>query len=331
MSPRRSTMKPKLSPAAASARARTVTPSRSLPPGGIVTCGSGSTVAPADAACGSNSTDHVPAPPPASSSWVASARVCGPRLTSMSPNDKRHGGGEEVGLVGTNDVDEAAALQHDRRLLRASGVAPRRPCRGDERGARLPRRPRRVRLEQQRGSARDVRRRHARPVEDRERGAAPGRLRRRRREDLAAGRRDVRLERVAEVRRRSRREARDDAAPPGDDLDRPAARRDDRPAALLREVGAEALAVEVGDHRRRNRELERDRVGLAEAVVGQDQPDRAGGLRALRLREEGARAARRERDHPGERARRERVRARVVRVEAETAELARPPVVRCAP
>ena len=51
---------------------------------------------------------------------------------------------------------------------------------------------------------------------------------------------------------------------------------------------------------------DRDRVRLAEAVVDEDEPDRAGELRALRLRGEGADAARGEHDLARQRALRQR-------------------------
>ena len=68
------------------------------------------------------------------------------------------------------------------RFLRARRVAPRRPGGRHQRRLDLPRRPARVLLQQQRGRARDVRRRHRRAGEDRERRA--GRRGRRRREDV---------------------------------------------------------------------------------------------------------------------------------------------------
>ena len=71
---------------------------------------------------------------------------------------------------------------------------------------------------------------------------------------------------------------------------------DRRLAAVRRQVGAQVRAVEVGDHPGRERQPDRDRVRLAEAVVDQDQADRAADRRALRLRDEGAGAARDEQD-----------------------------------
>ena len=62
--------------------------------------------------------------------------------------------------------------------------------------------------------------------------------------------------------------------------------------------GAERRSVDVGDHAAGDRQLERDRIRLAEAVVDEDDPGRAGLLRATGLRRERARAARDERDRP---------------------------------
>ena len=92
------------------------------------------------------------------------------------------------------------------------------------------------------------------------------------------------------------------------------------PAAVRRGVRAQVLAVEVGDHPGRDREQRRDAVGLAEAVVDQDDPGRTGEHRALGLRDEAARAALDERDLPGERALRDRA-AAAVRVGRRPAEV----------
>ena len=48
---------------------------------------------------------------------------------------------------------------------------------------------------------------------------------------------------------------------------------------------AQRGAVEIGDHPGGHRQLDRDAVRLAGAVVGEHDPDRAGVLRAIRLRE----------------------------------------------
>ena len=79
----------------------------------------------------------------------------------------------------------------------------------------------------------------------------------------------------------------------------PARDADRRLAAVRVEVGAQVRAVEVGDHPGRDRQLDRDRVRLAEAVVDEDDPGRAAESRALRLRDERADAARDERDLAG--------------------------------
>ena len=74
-------------------------------------------------------------------------------------------------------------------------------------------------------------------------------------------------------------------------------------------------AVEVGDHPGREAEVDGDEVRLAEAVVDEQDPGRAGLAHALHLRDERAAAARDERDRPAQRAGRQRSEARVVRVE----------------
>src|SRR3954447_21623548 len=95
-------------------------------------------------------------------------------------------------------------------------------------------------LQEQRGGAGHVWRRHRRAGEDGERRA--GRRRRRRREHVEARRRDVGLQHVAEVGGAGRREARDDPAAVGGDL-LDAARHANRcPAAVRREVCAQPRA-----------------------------------------------------------------------------------------
>ncbi len=175
-----------------------------------------------------------------------------------------------------------------------------------------------MKLDEQSGRAGDVRSRHRRPVEDGE--ARLSHPRQRRREDLSARRGDVGLQRVPERCRPARREARDDPATGGDVLQRVASDLDRRPAARPGHEGAQELAVEIGDHPGRNRELERDRVRLALSIVGEDEACGAGGLRLERLRHERAEPALGERDRTGERvarqlsARRRRVGRRAAKV-----------------
>src|SRR5205807_188526 len=83
----------------------------------------------------------------------------------------------------------------------------------------------------------------------------------------AAGRRDVRLQDVAERRQPGRREARHDPAAAGDQLLDAPADADRRAASRAGHERAEPVAVLVRDHRRRQREQERDLVRLAGAVV----------------------------------------------------------------
>ena len=149
-----------------------------------------------------------------------------------------------------------------------------------ERRLDLPRRPARVALQEQRGGARDVRRRHARAVEDRERRA--GVLGQRRREDVAARRRDVRLQQVAEGGRPGGREARDDpAALPSGSPGSCLPTRIDRwpPFASMK---ARSAAPSRSAIMPPGSAADRDRVRLAEAVVDEDDPGRAGRLRARR-------------------------------------------------
>ena len=86
------------------------------------------------------------------------------------------------------------------------------------------------------------------------------------------------------------------------------------------EVGAQELAVEVGDHPAGKRDLDRDRVRLAEAVVDQDQAGGAPEERALCLRDEGAGTAIGEQDLALDRALRQRA-ERGVRVGGRAAEV----------
>ena len=190
--------------------------------------------------CGLTSIVQVPAPSPASDDARAAATsTTAPRLTFRSRVRERDRVGEELRVVRGRQVDLAGARREHRRLDRARGVGPGGRRRRDERRLDLVRRPVRVALEQQRGGAGDVRRGHARPVEDGERAAGD---RQRRGEDLAAGRADVRLEQVAEGGQAAGGEARDDAAPAGGELARVAADPDRRAAAAAREVRRAAAA-----------------------------------------------------------------------------------------
>ena len=174
-------------------------------------------------------------------------------------------------------------------------------------------------LEQQRGGTGDVRCGHARSVEDGERAA---RARQRRREDLPAGRADVRLQQVSEGGQAGGGEARDDAAPAGGEVARATADPDGRAAATAGEERAQLLAVEVGDHAAADVELDRDRVRLAGAVVDDDDADAAGGLHTRALERERADTARDESDRAVQRAGGKRVGA-AVEVPGRAAEVAR--------
>ena len=125
----------------------------------------------------------------------------------------------------------------------------------------------------------DVRRRHARPVEDGER---------RRRRSAGSRRGSARP-----ARRRRASAACSNAVGPADeklviDAAAPGLRAPERArpkrtvvaAAASRQVGAQRGAVEVGDHPGRDVELDRDRVRLAGAVVDEHDADRAGGAAA---------------------------------------------------
>ena len=143
---------------------------------------SADSVTPRGVDCAERLTVHGAAPPPASD--VASCRVTvSPRGTR--PNESPVGSVKIKRVVGAGDVDAAAALARrgDLRLrvVTVDGVAG-----GLERRLDLLDGPRRVALLQQRRRARDVRRRHARPVP-----AVPAAGNRR--EDALPGRRHVRL------------------------------------------------------------------------------------------------------------------------------------------
>ena len=112
---------------------------------------------------------------------------------------------EQRRIRGGGDVGEAASLEEHGRLPGLLGVPPGRGGGGDEGGLHLPRGPAGVQLEQQRRGPGDVRRGHARAVEDRERRA--GELAQRGGEDRAARRGEVGLQLVAESGRAARREA----------------------------------------------------------------------------------------------------------------------------
>ena len=155
------------------------------------------------------------------------------------------------------------------------------------------RRPARMPLEQQGGGAGDVRRSHARAVEDGE-GAAE--VLERGREDLGAGCADVRLQLVAECRQPADEKLvtmplRLVSSSCGSRLIRIAVR-----PPRLGQIRAQRGAVEVGDHSARDGELDRDAVGLARPVVDEDDADRARGLHARGFQRERAVSARDECD-----------------------------------
>ena len=123
-----------------------------------------------------------------------------PRLTFRSEYESETGSVKSFGSFAASRSTSPEPAVRTGRLDRARRVGPGGRCRRDERRLDLPRRPVRMPLEQERGGAGDVRRGHARPVEDGERAAG---ARERRGEDLAARRADVRLR--AGGRRRSGR------------------------------------------------------------------------------------------------------------------------------
>ncbi len=172
-----------------------------------------------------------------------------------------------------------AGRRHERRLhLRAASRT------GGAGGAARPRR----RCAAQRSSSRRARR-TGRP-----------RTRQRRRDDLRARRGDVRLQLVPERRQARRGEARRRRRAPGG-----------RPRAGSRPIAQRAAAAGPGERprgsarrrgRRSSRREARGRTGIAvrvaAAILRDDDPDRAGRLRAARLRLVRAAAARDERDDP---------------------------------
>ena len=179
------TTKPVSSPVGAVLVALATTGRSTVPPGGIVTDEvPGAIEEPGVAVCGSIETFHAPPPVPASESESSSGLRASWPSTLRKPNESDERG-EELRVVRGRDVDQAAALEQRRGLPRAGGVAQAGcaevisadlTCWGDQA---------RMLLQQQCRGARDVRRRHARAVENRERCARE--LGQRRGEDLAAG------------------------------------------------------------------------------------------------------------------------------------------------
>ena len=200
--PRRRSRKPYASPAVAFAAALAVTGICALPPGAIVTAPGTTIWTPPGCDCALTSIVHVPAPSPASES-DEQQRLRGRAAVDVHVRVReRDRIREQLRVVRGEQVDLAGAGRQDRRLDRARRVCPRGRGRRDECRLDLQRRPVRMALEQERGGAGDVRRGHARPVEDGERAAGD---RQRRGEDLAAGRADVRLQQVAEGGQAGRR------------------------------------------------------------------------------------------------------------------------------
>ena len=210
--PRRRSRKPYASPAVASAAARAVTGICALPPGAIVTAPGTTIWTPLGCDCGLD-LDRPGAGAVAGVGEREQQRLRGRAAVDVQVRVReRDRIGEELRVVRGEQVDLAGAGRQHRRLDRARRVRPRGRGRRDECRLDLQRRPVRVALEQERGGAGDVRRGHARPVEDGERAAGD---RQRRGEDLAAGRADVRLQQVAEGGQAGGGEARDDAAAAG--------------------------------------------------------------------------------------------------------------------
>ena len=268
--------------------------------------------------CGFTSTVQVPAPSPASATASRSDFDDGTAGHVQVRVRERHRIGEELRIVRGDDVDEPGAGGEHRCLDRARRVRPGGRGGGDERRLDLAGGPAGMPLEQEGGGAGDVRRSHARPVEDGE-GAAE--VLERGREDLGARCADVRLQLVSEGRQPAGREARDDAAAAGVQLLRIPADPDPGASAAARQIGAQGGAVEVGDHSARDGELDRHSVGLARPVVDEDDADRARGAHARGLQRERAVPARDQCDRPVQRARGQRRRA-AVEVAGRAAEVA---------
>ena len=111
---------------------------------------------------------------------------------------------------------------------------------------------------------------------------------------------------MSEVGGACRREARDDAAAARVELVERLGEADGRSAAFRIEVSAQASAVEVGDHARVQRKLERDEIRLAGPVVDEDEACGAADLGVSRLGREGADTSRGEQDRSARGVRRER-------------------------
>ncbi len=145
---------------------------------------------------------------------------------------------EQAGRICGLHIDHAAARgQHARQVL-VRGVVEDRPCRQHERGLDLRRRPRGMALVQQRRRAGHGRGRHAR--------ARPGAVAAGdRRDDVDAGRRNVRLERQRVRRRPTRGERGDQPGVRGDLLVRLVVERERELTAgdcrLLGEAGADQI------------------------------------------------------------------------------------------
>ena len=270
--------------------------------------------------CGRTSTVHVPAPSPASATREQQRlghRAAADVQVGVGEGDRV---GEELGIVGGHQVGHAGAGREHRRLDRARRVRPGRGGGGDERRLDLARRPGRVALEQQRGGAGDVRRRHARPVEDGERPAGDPE---RGGEDLAARRAEVRLEQVAEGGEAPGGEAGDAfrcgrwRAPRGcGRCGSQSGRRGPRGRSAAAAPSRSAI-MPPGTA---------SSTGIPFASPGRlsttTMPIAAGGPHARCLQRERAGAARDERDRAGERAGRQRRRA-AVEVAGRPAEVAR--------
>ena len=200
------------------------------------------------------------------------------------------------------DADEAGALEEHRRLLRQRRVGERTARRGHQRRLHLLGRPGRVALEEQSGSARDVRRGEARAGGDDEGvssvlGQGGG-------QDVRSRRGDVGLERMAERRQAAGGEARRDARPGRGNLEPVLGEADRHRTARPRSRRTEPGAVEVGD--RAARPLEDRESGIAGGGIRDDHADGASGTRAIDLRLVRAAAPADERDRSLERPSRKR-------------------------
>ncbi len=305
-------MKPSFSPVPASrARASPSTGMPVKPPERASTRRHVELRRPSVCTCGATDTFHVPAPSPASETESSSDLRCvtGRHVDPLERQRLRVG--EDLRVVGRRDVCQSrrprAAPTPPAFARCCCQAAPAVDISADLIWA--PTSPGAAASEQ-RGCAGDVRRGHRGAGEDGERRA--GRQRRGGGEDVEA-----------RARRCPASEQKPKSVGPADEKLvmiplrpvwiswMPLETRIVAWPPFVARYARSVRAVEVGDHPGRNPELDRDRVRLAEAVVDEDDPGRAGARRPPAFDDERADAARDEHDLAVERSLRQRAHAAV--------------------